>query len=163
MEIIKVFQRTGYCLMPEVLTAIGRAGCALISFNSESTKLAIDRGNIVHNLVQLSQYKNDKFYSIIMDDDVVIKPEAIRLGIRHIENYDIVTFPVDKYFPVQHAFMVVKNEYLDKHPFQLYNLTICNQCVWMGQAIDIHKAKVLALKQPVLQTIKRISLKRSIK
>jgi hypothetical protein len=164
MEIIKTFQRTGYCLLPEVLTAAGRAGCALASFNSESSEPGIHRRNVVHNLKYLCDFKDDKYYSIIMDDDVVVKSEAIKQGIRHIQNYDIVTFPVNKYSRVQHAFMVVKNKYLEEHPFQLYNECSCNQCIWVGQAIDIHKAKILALKQPVLQTVEnRTILKRSIK
>ncbi len=160
METIKVFQRTGYCLMPEVLAAAGRAGCALAVFNSEAVRPDIDRRNIVRNLFLASQYWNGKPYSIIMDDDVVVKSQAVRLGIRHIENYDIVTFPVNKYSRVQHAFMVVRNRFLDAHPFILYGENQCNQCTWMGNAIDRHKARVLALKQPVLQTVERTQLKR---
>lgn len=146
--------------MPEVLAAAGRAGCSLAVFNSEAIRNGIDRKNIVYNLLLAAQYRNGEQYSIFMDDDVVIKSQAIKLGVRHIENYDIVTFPVNKYSRIQHAFMVVRNKYLDAHPFEFFGEVACNQCIWVAHALDKHGAKVLALKQPMLQTVERTQLKR---
>lgn len=163
MITIKIIQRTGYGIMPEVMAAAAENNCALAVFSSESSKDGIDRENIIHNLLLASRYGDGRPYSIIMDDDVIIQRDAIRQGINHIESRDIVTFPVNRYSRVQHAFMVVKNEYLEKHPFEFVSANHCNQCVWLGKAKDIHRANVLTMKQPLLKTAQRIQLKRRIK
>ncbi len=99
-----------------------------------------------------------------MDDDVVLGPGAIVELLAGLKDHDAATLPVDgKRTRTQHAVLAIKNEVLDRYPFQLFNKNICNQCVYVAHLIDKLGAKVNALRFPMQRTIKRLILKKDSK
>ena len=161
METIKVFQRTGFAIAPEVLQGVANNRCHLAVFNSESNKEGIDRENIVKNFLQAASYRDDKDYSIIMDDDVVLTDGAIPVLVAGLKGFDIATLPVNgNYTRTQHAIIAIKNSVLDKYKIKAFNLNVCNQCIYIAHLIDKLQLRINALKNPMQKTIKRLILKK---
>ncbi len=159
METIKIFQRTGFAIDREVLKGVADNYCRLAVFNSESSKDGIDRENIVKNFLAAAAYRDDKNYSIIMDDDVVLTGGAISVLLEGLKGFDVATLPVDgKFTRTQHAVIAIKNAVLDKYKIKAFNLGVCNQCIYIAHLVDKLQLKVNALKNPMQKTIKRLIL-----
>ncbi len=164
METIKIFSRTGYVIGHNVILGILDNNCDFAQFNSESDIDGIDRENIVRNFTAASEYRDNKNYSILMDDDIALGSGAIEALLSGLDGYDVATLPVnDRHSKIQHAIMVIKNDILDKHNIKIFNLHFCNQCVFVGHLIDRYGVKVNALEGPMQYTVERKILRKGSK
>ena len=148
-----------------IIFAIAGIGGQLAVFQSPAREKLpdgynLDRKNVVQNYLMAGNYRNGRPYSIIIDDDVLITREAVELMVDGIKEFDLVTVPVEKHFPTQHACLIVRHEILDRYPVQHFNPGFCNQCVWIGQLEKNQGARIKVLKFPILKTIKRQLLKK---
>lgn len=163
MEIIKIFSRVGFVIDTEVLSGVVANKCSFSVFNSECDIEGINRENIVRNFRTADAYRDEKDYSIFIDDDVVLGAGAIEALRNGLEGNDVATLPVDrKHSKCQHAIMIIKNDVLNKHEMEVFNLNFCNQCVYVAHLIDKFGKKVNALESPMQRTIKRSILKKRI-
>ena len=161
MEIIKTYSKTGYVMDPLVLGGIAANNCGLAVFSSPSEAEGLDRANVVKNFRAASDYRDDKEYSILMDDDIILGRGAIAHLLEGLKGHDAATLPVNgERTRIQHAVIAIKNSALDKYRIEFFNKTFCNQCIYLARLIDKFNVKVNALAGPVQKSVKRSILKK---